>query len=124
MCPEERDHIIEKGLISCNAVLEELSKRTADVLIQMSHEELQLADSVQPQACAAIIAVAYQQQPSSSSSKHQQQSPVNDVKMPGHESMRSARDGVSNTEKNYMYLVELCQVRKQYQTILTRNQLT
>lgn len=48
------------GLFSCNAVLEELAKRTAEVLVQMSNEELQLAQNVSPQACAKIIAVAYQ----------------------------------------------------------------
>lgn len=48
------------GLFSCNAVLEELAKRAAEVLVQMSNEELQLAQNVSPQACAKIIAVAYQ----------------------------------------------------------------
>uniref|UniRef100_A0A915DJ47 Membrane-associated protein Hem n=1 Tax=Ditylenchus dipsaci TaxID=166011 RepID=A0A915DJ47_9BILA len=99
------------------ALLEELAKRTAEVLVQMSQEELQLAESVQPKACARIIAVAYQQSSNNSSSKNHPQQTVNDVKMPGHESMRTSKDGVSNVEKNHMYLVELCQAIAHYKEI-------
>lgn len=73
-CPEEREHIIERGselyrffkknnfsgLIACNAVLEELSKKTTSVLAQICTDEHQMAVSTSPQACAKIIAIACQ----------------------------------------------------------------
>lgn len=43
--------------------------------------------------------------------------------MPGHESMRNGRDAATQSEKNYMYLVELCQSIGCYKEIVVSNHI-
>lgn len=43
--------------------------------------------------------------------------------MPGHESMRNGRDAATQSEKNYMYLVELCQAVGCYKEIVVSDHI-
>lgn len=103
MCPEERDHVAERGLICCNVTLEELTSRTSEILLQMCQEELQMGINYSPEGCSRIMTLLYAE------TKPQQQNENRDPKMPGYESMRSSREGtVTKADKTYFYLVELC----------------
>lgn len=85
-------------------VLEELVRRTATVLSQLTHEELLLAQKLSPEACGQLIAIAYANQ-NATLTKNQQ--PL-DLKMPGYESIRTNREEMTDMDKYQMYLTELC----------------
>lgn len=46
----------------CNMVLDDLTKRITEVLLQMSADELILVQNVSPQGCAKMVAAACQHQ--------------------------------------------------------------
>uniref|UniRef100_A0AC34GYP1 Nck-associated protein 1 n=1 Tax=Panagrolaimus sp. ES5 TaxID=591445 RepID=A0AC34GYP1_9BILA len=98
-CPEEHDDIVERALSHCNAVLDRLAVRVAEVIGRMTNDELILAQKLSPQACANCVSHAYQANGARVN--------VADT-MPGVESYRMNREEVTDADKNYIYLVDLC----------------
>ncbi|KAL7078798.1 hypothetical protein ACQ4LE_002746 [Meloidogyne hapla] len=95
LCPEENDTIIEKGLTSCNIVLEEMARKTVDVFSKVCADGQQLVISTEPRACANMFALEFQGK--------------NEMKMPGFESIRQSGQPISSNDSNNLYLGELCQ---------------
>ncbi|CAD5225760.1 unnamed protein product [Bursaphelenchus xylophilus] len=105
MCPEEKDHILERAVLSANASLEKLALQTARLFDEVAKEEHQLSDQTSPRSCAQMIAVNYQFQ----SGDKKQSQPY--IQMPGFESHRqkSSATDLNELERRNLYLVELCQ---------------
>lgn len=59
---EERDHIIERGIFSCNAVLEKCASYASRAFEDFCREEHLLADAAGPAACAEMIFSNWQDQ--------------------------------------------------------------
>jgi hypothetical protein len=51
---------VERGSISCNAVLEKISLYASRAFEDFAREEHQLADATTPRSCAEMIYVNYQ----------------------------------------------------------------
>ncbi|CAD5218478.1 unnamed protein product [Bursaphelenchus okinawaensis] len=111
MCPEEKDHIMERAVLSANASLEMLSKQTARLFDEMLKEEHQLSEQTSPRSCAQMIAVKYYNFDEKKSQPY--------VQMPGYESHRqkSSATELTELERRNLYLVELCQSLKQCERI-------
>jgi hypothetical protein len=110
----EKDHIIERGILSCNAVLEKISTYAARAFEDFIREEHQLANATTPRSCAEMIYINYQGQDNSSNSKHQP--PAREPQpLPGHESIRIASKSgdLTDLERRNLYFVEILQVGKE-----------
>ncbi|KAI6193204.1 Membrane-associated protein gex-3 [Aphelenchoides besseyi] len=109
MCPEEKDHIIERGVLSCNAVLEKISMYSSKAFEDFIREEHVLTDATTPRACAEMIYVNYQDQ-AQTNSKNAPPRPE-PKPLPGHESLRihTKIADLSDLERRNLYFVELLQ---------------
>ena len=95
-CPEEHDDITERALSHCNAVLDRLAMRISEIVGRMTNDELSLSRKLSPEACAELV-----------SRVNGTQRNVTDI-LPGVESYRIDRDVVTESDKNFVYLMDLC----------------
>ncbi|KAK0397830.1 hypothetical protein QR680_002290 [Steinernema hermaphroditum] len=101
MCPEEKIHIVERGLSMCNMILEQLAREAISVISRLGEHELMLSEKLSTRECASIIAEAMRPK----TGKHA----VTTVRrMPGEESVRIMRDQLTLPDKLMTALVELC----------------
>uniref|UniRef100_A0A1I8ADZ0 Nck-associated protein 1 n=1 Tax=Steinernema glaseri TaxID=37863 RepID=A0A1I8ADZ0_9BILA len=101
MCPEEKIHIVERGLSLCNMILEQLARETTNVISRLGEHEMMLFEKLSTRECAGIIAEVMPQK----TGKHA----ANTVRrMPGEESVRIIRDQLTLPDKLTTALVELC----------------
>jgi hypothetical protein len=101
---------VERGSISCNAVLEKISLYAARAFEDFSREEHKLADLTSPRSCAEMIYVNYQGNEQTGSSKHQPP-PREPQPLPGHESARiGVKSGeLTELERRCLYFAEILQ---------------
>ncbi|KAI6226267.1 hypothetical protein M3Y99_01310400 [Aphelenchoides fujianensis] len=109
MCPEEQDHIVERGVLSCNAVLEKISQYSSRAFEDFIREEHVLTDATTPRACAEMIYINYQDQGQANDKKAPP--PREPKPLPGHESIRvhSKSGELTELERRNLYFVELLQ---------------
>ncbi|VDN29388.1 unnamed protein product, partial [Cylicostephanus goldi] len=55
MCPEEKNHILEKSLALCNSILDDVCQSITDVVGALCEYELRLAEQTSPSTIAAQI---------------------------------------------------------------------
>ncbi|TMS37405.1 hypothetical protein L596_004342 [Steinernema carpocapsae] len=101
MCPEEKIHIVERGLSMCNMILEQLARETTNVIGRLGEHEMMLSEKLSTRECASIIAEAIRPK----TGKH---ATPTIRRMPGEESFRVMRDQLTLPDKLTTALVELC----------------
>ena len=121
---QERDHIIERGIFSCNAVLEKCALYASRAFEDICREEHLLAEAAGPHACAEMIFANWQEQQAAAqggkaAAAAAQRRPR---ALPGHESERtrerldqaggdraSATAELNELERRALYFAELLQ---------------
>ncbi|MFH4983098.1 hypothetical protein AB6A40_009807 [Gnathostoma spinigerum] len=101
LCPEERTHINEKSLSTCNMVLEEIAREGVEIIGYVCKNELQLLEETSPTSCAKMIEEQVK-------SKVKGGSFIPTTHWPGEESVRSSRDTLTTVDRFQAALFEIC----------------
>ncbi|KJH45943.1 hypothetical protein DICVIV_08021 [Dictyocaulus viviparus] len=122
MCPEEKNHILEKSLAICNTILDDVCRSITDVMGALCEYELRLAEQTSPSTIAALIV---SQMVGNKNSKNvavvfaDQKEPI----QAGEESYRNDRQILTYPDKLLTTLIELCSGFGQYQQVLISDHL-
>ncbi|XP_069037603.1 nck-associated protein 1-like [Lepisosteus oculatus] len=104
MCPEETSTLESKSLKFCMTLLEEISKQTCNIVMEICAEQCNLSDKLLPKHCAHTISKARnKKQKKAGPKKAEVQS-----EKPGAESQRKDRAIVTTMDKLHLALTELC----------------
>ncbi|GMS95850.1 hypothetical protein PENTCL1PPCAC_18025, partial [Pristionchus entomophagus] len=108
LCPEEKNHIIEKSLALCNSVLDEMARATITVVDRLAEYELRLAEQTTPSHVASNIAHQMARVKLDESGGKKKGGAVNEMRMAGEESVRVDRVNMTLPDKLQNNLIELC----------------
>ncbi|XDV52257.1 hypothetical protein PO909_021001 [Leuciscus waleckii] len=104
LCPEETEEMEKQSLKLCVAFLEEISRQTCSVVLEICAEQCNLNEKLLPKHSAETISTARNKKLKKPVPKR------GDVpkEKPGTESLRKDRAFVTNLDKMHMALTELC----------------
>ncbi|KIH65736.1 hypothetical protein ANCDUO_03941 [Ancylostoma duodenale] len=107
MCPEEKNHILEKSLALCNSILDDVCQSITDVVGALCEYELRLAEQTSPSTIAAQIV---SQMLRSKGGKNAAAAAQKDPTPAGEESYRVDRQTLTYPDKLQTTLILLCLV--------------
>lgn len=108
LCPEEKNHIIEKSLALCNSVVDEMARATITVVDRLAEYELRLAEQTTPSHVANNIAIQMARVKMDESGGKKKGVGLSEMRMAGEESVRVDRAMMGLADKLQSNLVELC----------------
>ncbi|CAJ0604279.1 unnamed protein product [Cylicocyclus nassatus] len=113
MCPEEKNHILEKSLALCNSILDDVCQSITDVVGALCEYELRLAEQTSPSTIAAQIVSQMLRTKGGKSAAAAQKDPA----PAGDESYRVDRQTLTYPDKLQTTLIELCAGIGQYRQL-------
>ncbi|KAK5972294.1 Membrane associated protein Hem [Trichostrongylus colubriformis] len=116
MCPEEKNHILEKSLAICNSILDDVCQSITDVMGALCEHELLLAEQTSPSTIAAQIVTQMLRSKggkSAAAAAAAQKEPI----QAGEESYRLDRQTLTYSDKLHTTLIELCAGVSQYRQL-------
>ncbi|KAK6011243.1 hypothetical protein OSTOST_23682, partial [Ostertagia ostertagi] len=116
MCPEEKNHILEKSLAICNSILDDVCQSITDVVGALCEYELRLAEQTSPSTIAAQI-VTQMLRSKGSKSAAAAAAAQKDPIQAGEESYRVDRQTLTYPDKLLTTLIELCAGVGQYRQL-------
>ncbi|EYB85354.1 hypothetical protein Y032_0300g1816 [Ancylostoma ceylanicum] len=114
MCPEEKNHILEKSLALCNSILDDVCQSITDVVGALCEYELRLAEQTSPSTIAAQIV---SQMLRTKGGKNAAAAAQKDPTPAGEESYRADRQTLTYPDKLQTTLIELCAGVSQYRQL-------
>ncbi|KAK6747576.1 hypothetical protein RB195_000646 [Necator americanus] len=115
MCPEEKNHILEKSLALCNSILDDVCQSITDVVGALCEYELRLAEQTSPTTIAGQIV---SQMLRSKGGKNASAAALQKDPTPaGEESYRVDRQTLTYPDKLQTTLIELCTGVSQYRQL-------
>ncbi|VDL69231.1 unnamed protein product [Nippostrongylus brasiliensis] len=115
MCPEEKNHILEKSLAICNSILDDVCQSITDVVGALCEYELRLSEQTSPSTIAAQIVTQMMRSKGgkNASAAANQKEPIH----AGEESYRIDRQTLTFPDKLLTTLIELCAGIGQYRQL-------
>ncbi|VDM65049.1 unnamed protein product [Strongylus vulgaris] len=113
MCPEEKNHILEKSLALCNSILDDICQSITDVVGALCEYELRLAEQTSPSTIAAQIVSQMLRSKGGKNAAAAQKEPA----PAGEESYRADRQALTYPDKLHTTLIELCAGISQYRQL-------
>ncbi|KAE9415969.1 hypothetical protein Angca_008386, partial [Angiostrongylus cantonensis] len=117
MCPEEKNHILEKSLAICNTILDDVCQSITNVMDALCERELALAEQTSPNTIAAEIVSQILRTKGVKNAaivSGVQKEPT----QAGEESYRTDRQVLTYADKLLTTLIELCSGIGQYRQLL------
>ncbi|KAJ1352261.1 hypothetical protein KIN20_008556 [Parelaphostrongylus tenuis] len=122
MCPEEKNHILEKSLAICNTILDDVCQSITDVMGALCEFELRLAEQTSPSTIAAQIVSQILRSKGGKNATAllgMQKEPI----QAGEESYRADRQILTYPDKLLTTLIELCSGISQYRQLFISDHL-